>query len=242
MIEVNKRIDPDLPFYYWTGVNKWYHLKALPSFNQPSKCWVECLDRTQHNWHMYTPAKNQGEGGTKQIWHDVTIKVKQNENDHLRYGTTSDLLYKQTQPQQHFDMGHKTSSQTRLNSHSAMLTVKVIHVQQGTFAWTIPCLPVLAIEWRKAKIRIVSYKRLYSALQIIEFFKTMFSWCFREIENEKYTVTWEFVLTTMILLNLHSQNCDNILYSEDIVMEQISQDTSDDEGYSEDVLVLHTTI
>lgn len=45
MNEFNKRIDPDLPFYYWTGVNERYHLKALPSFNQPSQCGLERLDR-----------------------------------------------------------------------------------------------------------------------------------------------------------------------------------------------------
>lgn len=45
MYEFNKRIDPDNPFYYWTGVHERYHLKALPSFNDPSLFGIECLDR-----------------------------------------------------------------------------------------------------------------------------------------------------------------------------------------------------
>ena len=45
MNEFNKRIDPDLPFYYWTGVNERFHLKALPSFNDPSPDGMERLDR-----------------------------------------------------------------------------------------------------------------------------------------------------------------------------------------------------
>lgn len=45
MNEFNKRIDPDLPFYYWTGVNEHFHLKALPSFNDPSPAGIERLDR-----------------------------------------------------------------------------------------------------------------------------------------------------------------------------------------------------
>lgn len=45
MNEFNKRIDPDLPFYYWIGVNEHFHLKALPSFNDPSPAGIERLDR-----------------------------------------------------------------------------------------------------------------------------------------------------------------------------------------------------
>ena len=45
MNEFNKRIDPDLPFYYWTGIRERFHLKALPSFNEPSQSGTERLDR-----------------------------------------------------------------------------------------------------------------------------------------------------------------------------------------------------
>ena len=45
MNEFNKRIDPDLPFYYWTGIHERFHLKALPSFNEPSQPGIERLDR-----------------------------------------------------------------------------------------------------------------------------------------------------------------------------------------------------
>lgn len=45
MNEFNKRIDPDLPFFYWTGIHERYHLKSLPSFNKPSGKGTERLDR-----------------------------------------------------------------------------------------------------------------------------------------------------------------------------------------------------
>ena len=45
MNEFNKRIDPDNPFYYWTGVHERYHLKALPSFNGASLSGIERLGR-----------------------------------------------------------------------------------------------------------------------------------------------------------------------------------------------------
>ena len=34
-----------IPFYYWTGIHERFHLKALPSFNEPSQSGIECLDR-----------------------------------------------------------------------------------------------------------------------------------------------------------------------------------------------------
>ena len=34
--EFNKRINPDLKFYYWTGVKERYSEFELPSFNEPS--------------------------------------------------------------------------------------------------------------------------------------------------------------------------------------------------------------
>lgn len=43
--EFRKRIDPDLPFFYWTGVNERFRQFALPSFNVPSQNVRERLDR-----------------------------------------------------------------------------------------------------------------------------------------------------------------------------------------------------
>ena len=43
MNEFNKRIEPDNPFYYWTGVHERYQLKALPSFNGASLSGIERL-------------------------------------------------------------------------------------------------------------------------------------------------------------------------------------------------------
>lgn len=44
--EFAKRVDPELPFYYWTGHNARYRDIALPSFNVPSGHGaVERLDR-----------------------------------------------------------------------------------------------------------------------------------------------------------------------------------------------------
>lgn len=44
--EFRKRIDPDLPFFYWTGVNERFREFALPSFNVPSHPnGLERLDR-----------------------------------------------------------------------------------------------------------------------------------------------------------------------------------------------------
>ena len=34
--EITKRINPDLKFYYWTGVKERYREFELPSFNKPS--------------------------------------------------------------------------------------------------------------------------------------------------------------------------------------------------------------
>ena len=45
--EFTKRMDPDLPFYYWTQYKDCYTLEPLPSFNQPSAYGVERLDKVQ---------------------------------------------------------------------------------------------------------------------------------------------------------------------------------------------------
>lgn len=42
--ELSKKIDPDLPFYYWTGHRQRYSADPLPSFNEPSGD-IERLDR-----------------------------------------------------------------------------------------------------------------------------------------------------------------------------------------------------
>ncbi|XP_070534517.1 uncharacterized protein [Ptychodera flava] len=44
--EFTKRVDPDLPYYYWTGSDSRFNMGPLPSFNQPSGD-VERLDRVQ---------------------------------------------------------------------------------------------------------------------------------------------------------------------------------------------------
>ena len=43
--EFAKRIDPDCPFYYWTGCHTRFQDFPLPSFNEPSKKGTERLDR-----------------------------------------------------------------------------------------------------------------------------------------------------------------------------------------------------
>ena len=43
--EFTKQVDPDLPFYYWTGVNERYNYGSLKSFNKQSKSGTERLDR-----------------------------------------------------------------------------------------------------------------------------------------------------------------------------------------------------
>ena len=47
MSEFEKRIDPDLPFFYWTGHQTRYRAFALPSFNEPSAGGVERLDKVR---------------------------------------------------------------------------------------------------------------------------------------------------------------------------------------------------
>lgn len=42
--EFNKKIDPELPFYYWTGHRHRFSTAPLPSFNEPSGT-TERLDR-----------------------------------------------------------------------------------------------------------------------------------------------------------------------------------------------------
>ena len=44
--EFSKKIDPDLPFYYWTGHRHRYSDDPLPSFNEPSGA-TERLDRVR---------------------------------------------------------------------------------------------------------------------------------------------------------------------------------------------------
>ena len=143
--------------------------------------------------------------------------------------------------------GHANSDK----ASESVQEVKVIGVEQGTFVWTIPCLPVLAIEWRKAKISQNGFilKALFRAsddrvLQVqTPVCLTMLSSCSLEIENEKYTVIWDFALTTD---NDHVEsaqtesNDDIFSLEDDILMEQISQGTSDEEENSEETLVLHT--
>ena len=43
--EFTKKIDPDLPFFYWTGSDKRYNVGPLPSFNRPSENGKERLDK-----------------------------------------------------------------------------------------------------------------------------------------------------------------------------------------------------
>ncbi|XP_070533891.1 uncharacterized protein [Ptychodera flava] len=43
--EFSKRLDADLPFYYWTGTEDRYTIGELPSFNEPSRQGIERLDR-----------------------------------------------------------------------------------------------------------------------------------------------------------------------------------------------------
>ena len=46
LIEVKKRIDPELEFYYWTRAKERYRDFELPSFNQPSgDSLIKRLDR-----------------------------------------------------------------------------------------------------------------------------------------------------------------------------------------------------
>lgn len=47
MSEFVKRIDPELPFFYWTGHQTRYRHFALPSFNVPSAGGIERLDQIQ---------------------------------------------------------------------------------------------------------------------------------------------------------------------------------------------------
>jgi len=47
MSEFEKRIDPDLPFVYWTGHQNCYRAFALPSFDEPSAGCVERLDKVR---------------------------------------------------------------------------------------------------------------------------------------------------------------------------------------------------
>lgn len=44
MNEFTKHIDPDCPFYYWTGYHTHFQNFPLPSFNEPSKSGSERLD------------------------------------------------------------------------------------------------------------------------------------------------------------------------------------------------------
>ena len=43
--EFVKRIDPDCPFYYWTGCHTRFQDFPLPSFNEPSRNGTERLNR-----------------------------------------------------------------------------------------------------------------------------------------------------------------------------------------------------
>ena len=45
--EFCKRINPELPFYYWTGKKTRFSEIALPSFNTPSASGVERLDKVK---------------------------------------------------------------------------------------------------------------------------------------------------------------------------------------------------
>ena len=57
------------------------------------------------------------------------------------------------------------------NPTSATGLAEVVSVEQGTFLWTAPCLPVLSIEWRGAKLSLngVVYIRHSSEHQIKDF-------------------------------------------------------------------------
>ena len=47
MSEFEKRIDPDLLFFYWTAHQTRYRAYSLPSFNEPSAGGVERLDKVR---------------------------------------------------------------------------------------------------------------------------------------------------------------------------------------------------
>ena len=121
------------------------------------------------------------------------------------------------------------------NDH-ASATVKVIDLKDGTFLWTVPCLPVLTIKWRKAEISwngVVKKALVRASDQRVIQLKTpvcvtVSSSCSIEIEHDKYTVLWEW---------------DNATDELHVVRPGISGDTNNDEGDSEEeeeALVLHT--
>ena len=113
------------------------------------------------------------------------------------------------------------------NDH-ASATVKVTDLEDGTFLWTVPCLPVLTIEWRKAEISwngVVKKALVRASDQRVIQLKTpvcvtVSSSCSIEIEHDKYTVLWEW---------------DNATDELHVVRPGISGDTNNDEGDSEDV-------
>lgn len=45
--EFNKRINPELKYYYWTGAKERYNEFEMPSFNEPSQNGVERLDEVK---------------------------------------------------------------------------------------------------------------------------------------------------------------------------------------------------
>jgi hypothetical protein len=45
--EFAKRMDPQLPYYYWTSYKERYHSDPLPHFNEPSKDGKERLDEVK---------------------------------------------------------------------------------------------------------------------------------------------------------------------------------------------------
>ena len=107
------------------------------------------------------------------------------------------------------------------NDH-ASATVKVIDLEDGTFLWTVPCLPVLTIEWRKAEISWngVVKKALRASDQRVIQLKTPVCATVSSSCPHKYTMLWEW---------------DNATDELHVVRPGISGDTNNDEGDSEDV-------
>ena len=137
-------------------------------------------------------------------------------------------------------------SAPRQASSSQVLTVIEVDTN-GKFPWTVPCLPVLVIDWTKGKVscgghvKEVLFQSSDPRLRLLStpFEITASSTCIITIDNTQYTVIWEW--DCFDYNSEQSTSSANSSSGDENLVENVCQlDIDDEEEEEEEEFVVHT--
>ena len=137
-------------------------------------------------------------------------------------------------------------SAPRQATSSQVLTVIEVDTN-GKFPWTVPCLPVLVIDWTKGKVscgghvKEVLFQSSDPRLRLLStpFEITASSTCIITIDNTQYTVIWEW--ECFDYNSEQSTSSANSSSGDENLVENVCQlDIDDEEEEDEEEFVVHT--